>query len=54
MWSCRYAGNGVSKHQERNLFGSQEVDKPNTLRTIRMKSNVQTLAVIKSPTIVNV
>jgi hypothetical protein len=54
VWSCRYTGNGVSKHQEWNLFGSQEVNKGNPLQTIRMKPNIQTLAVIESPTIVNV
>ena len=54
MWSCRDAGNGVSKRQERNVLGSQEVNKGNALRAIWMKADVHTLAVIESPAIVNV
>jgi hypothetical protein len=44
----------VSKRQEWNILGSQEVNKSNAFRAVWMKADVHSLPVIESPTIVNV
>ena len=53
MWASRDAGDGMSKHEERNLFGAQEVNEGNAFLTVGMKTNIHSLSVIKSPAIVD-
>jgi hypothetical protein len=53
VWASCDAWNGVSKDEEWNLFGTQEVYKGNAFLAIRMKTHIHSLTVIESPTIVN-
>ena len=49
-----HSRNGTAKRQKRNFLAAQEFDEYNSLHTIRVKSDIETLPVVQSPAIVQI
>ena len=54
VWTSRGAGNGATKCEIRNSVSLQKVQQALAFRTVRMKRNIQGVAMVQPPAIVNV